>query len=301
MIRKTVLILALMLLIGNISYANGGPTSDLGSMDSIIIPQKSENISVIHESLTYDIRLENQPEKYAPFIADVTAKYEMENQGNTDERVKIAFPFDRGGDASVRFDGELIEYQVLTLSGADDVSYPKKNEKYKWDKIGLLSFDEILAGVNKSNLDAYHDTSSYGSLSLIYFEVEFKKGMKHELLVNYQSNPSLVRDMLFLYNYTDWTPYFHYYLEPASYWKSFGSLDVEIHIPEGYEISNISLSGMKEVEPYKYSGYYNTLPENQLIFALDKKRGFRSLILWGVAALAAIYLSLYKVIHNKEV
>lgn len=312
--RKVGLFLVVILSFSTNVYANAGPVEWIGSSDSIIIPKRNENIEVLHEDLKYDITIHDFEYERNNYVAEVTAIYELYNYGDSNEVVKIAFPFDKGiaeslnHDITVLFDGKPVEYDVLYLKGGDrDISFPSKNEKYKWDKIGLLDFEEILYRISDDYIYDGGPTYYHGSINLIYFEVEFLQNQNHKLEVNYVTSPSITREGSYFFGYSEWEPIFHYYLEPASYWNDFGSLDIEINIPEGYELSNISLNDISESSEFKYVGNFETLPEDELIFTMaprGKYNNWRDILgdsIIIIIALFSTFIIIAVVVKRKKV
>lgn len=290
----TVFIL-LFVLTSNIPiYANGGPTTIKGTDDSILIPAKNNQVAVTHEELNYKVftadKLGSDGEPAdgnSLFYAEVSAKYFFLNEGTETEEVTIAFPFDSASaEASensviVLMNGDEVPHQVLKIDNSSEhtnVTYTANNN-VKWDPFEVPSFADVLELMNNPSV-IYTGGYTNTALHLIIFEVPFTAGKEHVLEVKYVTRASKMREVksALFHKYGEWEAVFHYFLEPASYWKSFENIDVSIEVPMGFEIGKISLLDIKKIDERHYTGSFETLPKENLVFTVKESETNKSIV-----------------------
>ncbi len=231
--------------------ANSGPGVYTGDQNSILVAKEDTNISILHETLNYYIYGTNANDKYA----NVTVRYLMKNNGE-EETLTAVFPRKvnfTSESFTILFNGVSIENELIIIGGDD------------------ASFEHVLKRINAIEKNSEEVTCSVrydleGCVAANVFEITVPAEGVHELIVKYTEQPTEVQT----------SPYgskihfegiFTYYLEPASYWKSFEKLDIFISVSKGLKIS-----GLDDFEKSKSGGRtlyqmkYEELPSNDLIF-----------------------------------
>jgi hypothetical protein len=288
--RKVIsLIMILWLCVPDIVLANGGPV-EYRSMPSFnFIPVSSNSISVLKEELVYDVP-EQQKEDYESLTANVMVKYTMKNESDKTEKVTVAFPCNGSYGTSAQmktlFDGKRIEHKVMSAGG---IQYQGYQEGFRVVGYKEPTFDQIVSKIT-GQINGKPASTNSGSIQVMLFELTFSPKSVHTLEVSYTDHATMLRKMKFLYSYTPWKPLFHYYLEPAKYWKSFKDLTVTLRLPKEYSISSCSLKGINKVEDGAYQGHFDALPSENLEFGLQKAEDkefsmvLSSLVILGIAA-----------------
>ena len=101
---------------------------------------------------------------------------------------------------------------------------------------------------------------------LLSYEIPFEPKQAHEITVTYQMKGTFDRS-----NSTEPTYTFEYFLNPASYWKSFENLELKINLESPYNYiisSSLPLERITTANQISYQAVFDHLPESDLTFTV---------------------------------
>jgi hypothetical protein len=266
----------------NISYANAGPWTYDGAPVLNPVPYENNNVEVLNEEIEFNI------DKKDLDMAHVNVNYRMKNNSDKGEEINMCFPFVSKGinlknqSVKIIYNGAAIDSEIKVLKDLrfDHEEGLKGKAIYKDNINKNLSFSHIIGEVNNTE-ETYGDLCE-NVIYVILFKVRMEPKEENTLNISYvqKSGSSRVDSKSsYIYNRFD----YYYFLEPASYWKSFKDLNIKIIAPKGTEIFNSSLA--LEKEKNIYIGNFKRLPKENFTFQVvslkDTKGylGFKEMVL----------------------
>lgn len=293
--RMSLLLCLILILFPVAAQANGLPAGWTNPPGFDLSAVESESVSIIREVLTYDLSQSNMG-YFAP-DADVTATYWMQTDSLEPETVTMVFVY--VGHIMYDMDEEMFVNATWDQEQLDiQLRYLPELVYYNFDGGEMIliedtrvnkspSFQDILNSLNKSvspeeaeyYWDYYGDAEKHildpdskeehvylsWGVKLLLFDITLEPGTTHELMVNFPQIATRERTT-FSVDYS-----FLYYLEPASYWKSFNDLTIEVLVPRGYKLhsSNLELTNVDSNRDYTlWQGQFPNLPEENLLFSV---------------------------------
>lgn len=293
-------IAALLIYMPSVVLANAGPAYYDEYPGMNMMPVFNNQVKVKEENLAFDIVTTSH--SFYSVKADVTVNYLLENTGDQEEKLLLAFPIEgmysrTKSDIKILFDGKAVEYDLYNSEVED---YLNEGHPQFFSDQGELTFAEMLAFVRQEAYEGLKSEELY-TMKVILFELTFLPLSTHNLIVSYTASPSLEReDALFPYFIeTPWHPIFVYYLEPAKYWADFENLNITIRTPANFPVRDISIEGIEKVEPGYYRGTFDSLPQSNLVFSLlnqeSVKRMKRGEMIWRIFWYGILFLFLLMV------
>jgi len=128
----------------------------------------------------------------------------------------------------------------------------------------FFSEDTFLAYRNLE--DIVHSALEQNNLSVFLYEVDVEAVSTSTLSVSYHMRATIDRR-----NSSDYVQTFAYVLSPASYFASFGTLDIEVFLSDHAPYIIDSSLPLQESERGRYTGTFDTLPEVDLVFSTYAK------------------------------
>lgn len=282
--KRIILTLAALLLVQGVfllpASANGGPSPYVIDGDAVfLVPQKSETIDVLSETLTYDIELlrKGESREGEKALAQVSASYRL--RSSIAQTVQVAFVSNNSlrvpqvffnGEAVPVLEAKKLAWQKPYDSDGGETRSFKREENWlsSWEAYGLWepTFQEILHVIDKGTVAGTEAPTDY-ELTLTRFVLTVPENEESTLLVTYTERAAVIserRETLFPGHI--WEDYyeFYYFLEPAQYWNSFSDLTVHIKVNGKLDSERTSLSGFVRGEEGDYSAHFDTLPDKNL-------------------------------------
>lgn len=231
--------LALLLALLTPAAANSTPTRLDGVGGSALEVDENCPVTVSAEQLTFQIQRDDD---YGRLCAQVTAVYQMENPTEEPLTVPIAFYLEeRKGRV-----GNGLEPSQVSVT-ADGQALPFTQQEVE------------------------NDDPDRERTALVY-TVEFPAGGIREVAVSYPSFSYSIQE-----GTTYWRHTFTYLLSPARNWADFGTLDIEISVPEEAPYIIDSTLPLEEAGEGCYTAHFDGLPEGELEFTLYREP---SITLW---------------------
>lgn len=267
--RKSLFLALIMslLLAPELTQANGLPTSGKAGGGYHPVPLKSETVSVISELLTFDFSFlaEHHPGRGAR----ATAAYWLHNHGQEQEIVSVAFIYIGQflWEDVPEYDEHLMAKRVsVSLDSTPLAMEVRQVPDYTFDhgrfyknnmEVPEPGVEELLAGLEGSSpvLHAAHN-----HIHVILFDVVLEAGQTHQLEVSFPQAISWEQKM-FGANFTA-----HYFLDPASYWKDFNDLTIQVVLPEGFHLE--ARPGLTKTSSTTWQGEFSTLPSENLTLSM---------------------------------
>lgn len=140
--------------------------------------------------------------------------------------------------------------------------------------LGIRARDLYLAAMDESFSsmvgiaaeDAFYGVEGQDRYILMVYDVAFDGEERKNVEVSYSTTGSMDRSESTSATYT-----YTYLLGPASHWKEFHNLDVEVRTPEGSPFIVESSIPLTLKEKGKYGGNFEELPDRDLTFTLYEK------------------------------
>ena len=214
--------------------------------------------------------------------ADITAAYTMENTTGEAVSTPVMFlsPNVEEGGTAVTADGEALAFTVERYALRYDTAVQTEDWRY-----AVLSEGEAEEG--EQTVDA------------VSFALDFAPGETREVAVSYTYRLGGYPDYDFDVKYGR----IEYYLAPASLWKDFQILTINLYLDEGMSVITDSSVEFEKVGTRIYQYVSDTLPEGNLIITIDESRfqeifsSLRSPYLWmGVILFLPVLVPLLLVI-----
>ena len=179
---------------------------------------------------------------------------------------------------------------ALNLEGpASVIVNGKKIIAHKLDKENVHRFKFITP--NSGNNDFYDikfedQTKKWSTVlqELIYFDANIVKG-ENTVTIEYEGHPEYnVYGLLRAYK-------IQYALYPSHYWKSFGPIEVNLHLPGKDEIRDVNIGQLQNLDHGNYRLVIEEISEDDLIINFSKKISFFAEVLlflqpFGLAMIA---------------
>ncbi len=291
-------------------YANAGVWRYEPAPGFHAVPVKSSSIIITTGSLTYDVDIVG-----ATSSALVTAAYKMQNTLNQAETVSVAFPYIGMGRSdrsiNVLFNGREIENQRklipnirFELQGfyrGTIYTYDEEGKGiYHYDTRKVLTYEEILKEMHHAlDEEEFHremsqqqrvDVRSF--VELILFELTFEPDSVNDLEISFIQDAGGDRTETRHYTYI-----YHYFLEPARYWKDFEEFNIRINLPKHYRITKSTLE-LTRRQAGTYEGYFAALPEKNLEFEIYRSN--RSALLIGIILFVFVGISVWFIKRSRD-
>ena len=240
----------------NVDATPGGDTlipcfDDGGS--SCEIPEEVRELHIRGEHLVFDVDADSTA-GFDAYGVTVSATYEIEHRGT--ETVSGSVRFIAAGTVGeqpheVRFDGERIEATVGQSTVPRNWELPERAPGFDGDDYPMFGWHYEAGGPYPSADDYRNGTAEIETLD---FDLEILPG-EHTLAVTYRLAPTHIEQK------PHQIAAIPYVLAPADEWGSFGGLDIEVRVPEGYRIaSSLPLDDEQGV----YVGSFDGLPADSL-------------------------------------
>lgn len=216
--------------------ANATPTDYIWEEGEIqgLVPMKSDNIAVDKETLIYHIQADP-----AGFYADVQVTYLLRNTSLTSQPLSLAFiTTNLRSSPEIRCDDQqIIPLNQITAYFPDQINQSKSMDLWE-DIFSENEWLETLFG--QVNHIPFSEGTGESACNVILFQVQLDPGQSL-LEVSYQEQAAH-RVSASDSEGRDKTWGFYYFLQPASNFKEFGDLNIQVTLPEHYKLET-SLDG----------------------------------------------------------
>ena len=243
MMKKVSLIFVLVLVLSlpQIVYANmAAPKhSDIGSS---ITFEKNDTISVLSEVL--DITVDGSQ-------ADIVVTYKMKNTTNENTSTQAMFlsPNVENSSVNIVVNDKDKSFTVESY----DLNYNTEVKTNDW-QYAILTDDELARHNQEQTVDA------------ITFDMSFTPNEEYEVIVSYGYSLGGYPD----YDFDAKRGEIEYYLAPATMWKDFSDLTINLYLDKNMPIIKSSNLEFKKVGVRTYQYNSNTLPEGNLEIVIDE-------------------------------
>lgn len=243
MMKKVSLIFVLVLVLSlpQIVYANmAAPKhSDIGSS---ITFEKNDTISVLSEVL--DITVNGSQ-------ADIVATYKMKNTTNENTSTQAMFlsPNVENSSVNIVVNDKDKSFTVESYG----LNYNTEIKTNDW-QYAILTDDELARHNQEQTVDA------------ITFDMNFTPNEEYEVIVSYGYSLGGYPD----YDFDAKRGEIEYYLAPATMWKDFSNLTINLYLDKNMPIIKSSNLEFKKVGVRTYQYNSNTLPEGNLEIVIDE-------------------------------
>ncbi|MFI3227867.1 MAG: hypothetical protein R3Y09_10755 [Clostridia bacterium] len=236
---RLLIMLCMIILLSTTAYANmaAPKTSDIAST---ITFEKNQEIAVISEILNITV---------TGSTADIVASYEMKN--TTDYSVSTASMF---------LSPNIEQGDVQVLCGEDELSYTVKSYKLNYDTQittddwqYVILTDEAIAGEDDK-------------IDSITFNIEFDANEQKTIVVSYKYALGGYPD----YDFNAKKGTIEYYLTPATMWKDFENLTINLHLDQDMPTIKDSNLPFEKIDTRTYQYVSSELPEENLQITIDE-------------------------------
>ncbi len=242
-------------------------------------PFVNKYVDVLHENIFIDI-----DENFK------TANFKIEYHIDaSQDGIQIPFLFyaqDYLGDFVVKIDGKQINLKEI-------------GEEYKkFDKRKLKDFSSLFVSEKNNKPDLLDEIDTHDELGfyinsndLIFFDTDISKG-KHLIEVTYKAKRWTDRSGL-MNRY-----YFRYALSPAKFWKSFGTLHLEINTSDLDGELSLNIENINELEK-KTKLDFNEIPVDILEIKFNPKKSEKTVFLQkiGIDTITLIFFFFMLIVH----
>lgn len=236
-----VFILVLALTFLQIAYANmaAPKESDIGSS---ITFEKKDTIAVLSEVL--DIAVYGSQ-------ANIIATYKMKN--TTDESISTQSMFLSPNIENSGVKVVVNNKDVLFTVESYALNYDTEIETDDW-KYAVLTNEQIASSNDEQTVET------------ITFDMDFAPNEEYDVVVSYTYQLGGYPD----YDFDAKIGKIEYYLAPATMWKNFSSLTINLHLDEDMPIIKSSNLEFEKVGTRTYRYISDTLPEENLEIVIDE-------------------------------
>ncbi|MCT4181022.1 hypothetical protein HZP54_13800 [Elizabethkingia anophelis] len=221
-------------------YSDGTTSSPIfGSKDCKVLSEKMDLTVVASEM--YD--------DYSEFYR---VKYKVSYQIYSEKEAKLPLLFiaqNMASESTVSVNGKKINTPKITNQNISQFSFIHKNQNSE----------------DSYDIRFEQNSPKYVNLNeLIYFETDLEKG-ENNIVVEYEGVPEyniygLLREFKISYA-----------LYPSNYWKSFGPIEINLHIPPGLEVNSTNISKLQEGQNGNYKMQINEITQEELEIKFSKK------------------------------
>lgn len=241
--RHHIIFFTLILMIATSQRTYGNMAAPIeADIGSSITFEQNEAISVLSEVL--DITVDGSQ-------ADIVATYTMTNTSEQSVSIQTMFlsPNIKNSNTKVLVNGQDTAFRVETFA----LNYDTKIETKDWQYVVLSSRDP-----SNQNQERAVDTIS--------FELEFVPKETYEVMVSYRYQLGGYPDVDFNVK----QGHIEYYLAPATMWKDFSNLTINLNLDENMPIIARSNLNFNKVGPRRYQYISDVLPEENLRMTIDE-------------------------------
>ena len=221
----------------NPAFGNSGPVST----SAVVVgePLGLTKVVIESEKLVIDLRPIEQGKP-----ATVSASYQLRNDFDPEVQ-SLAFAFGSNANANheVRLNGQVVEGYFSESSIETFQSW--------WPPL-------VTPSLMAAEEDLPFRSRGWRSIKPLFFECTIPSGSS-ELVVHYQEHATIVFDRPTMYRQ------FAYLLSPAKNWSAFGTLNVELEVPEGWSVACVP-EMVRQGETLK--GSYSGLPADSISITL---------------------------------
>jgi hypothetical protein len=268
MIRVTFLIVILTSLIPVSAFANMAKPWHEGAVGAEGVGV--EGIHVVHEALSF--KLERSPEHPRP-IDQVRAVYELRNEGPAQ-------------DVELQFVAAGMTEETPFEVHANGTTVPARfAAKHPVPPTWSVPESTPTPDGETSSLTARTEANAVPSL---LFTVPMREG-PNEVEVKYRAEPSMNSHGRY------WLYQTAYVLAPARGWESFGTLDVEVRVPEGHDVAS-SLELRPEGDYLR--GSFEGIPADSFTIATQRRPPFGALWLWYLLVVGGGFAASFLVVRK---
>jgi len=251
--KKTILIILIIILITIPVWANAGPPAQDPESNMVYFSDNT-GISLVEEWITFTID-EEWDQK-----AQVEVKYILKNIDNEEENIKLMFlgPGMASDEAKILANGEEIEdIRLVERSGIPE-NWESLNDINIYEPVSGKLLERGFSGYGRGN---YEDKG-------YEFSIDIPLGETVQLEIQYESDGGY-------YSYNEVVNDVNsqiYYLSPAKYWEGDAKVNVSVVFPdENYEIySNIEL---EKIDQNIYTTVLEEIPEEEWYFHYVSNEG----------------------------
>ncbi|MCT4237977.1 hypothetical protein HZP42_16475 [Elizabethkingia anophelis] len=221
-------------------YSDGTTSSPIfGSKDCKVLSEKMDLTIVTSEM--YD--------DYSEFYR---VKYKVSYQIYSEKEAKLPLLFiaqNMASESTVSVNGKKLNTPKITNQNISQFSFIHKNQNSE----------------DSYDIRFEQNSPKYVNLNeLIYFETDLEKG-ENNIVVEYEGVPEYnIYGLLREFKIT-------YALYPSNYWKSFGPIDVDLHLPSNLEIIKNNIGKLQEEQNGNYKIQINSVTQEQLEITFSKK------------------------------
>ena len=254
-----------------------------------LVPAPSETIAVAGERLNYDIHPEDTPGK--GLFAEVRADYRLENRAQVSQTLDLAFAASNPRSTpAIRHNGQPLKpLAQLSVPWREKPRSPQNPERWTEFSAWRSRVRELSAYAGGAPVPA--DAEGDGRMHLVLFQVELAPGPSR-LEVSYQEQAAHQHISGGEGPKEGWE--FYYFLQPAAYFQSFGTLEIQVDLPSGGYTLEPSLGGFTQ-QGSRYTASFAQLPQEnlRLVVLPPQPQGPPFAALWGGgAALGGLLLYL---------
>ena len=242
--KKVSIIFAIVLVIAlstPVVYANMAAPAE-SDIASAITFEKNDTISVLSEVLNITVHGAQ---------ADIVATYKMKNTTNESISTQSMFlsPNIENSDISVVVHDKTALFTVESYS----LNYDTKITTNDW-RYAVLTNDDIASINEKQTVDA------------ITFTMDFPPNEEYDVIISYCYKLGGYPN----YDFDAKNGIIEYYLTPATMWKDFCGLTINLHLDEDMPIIESSNLAFKKIATRTYQYTSDILPQENLKIVIDE-------------------------------
>lgn len=229
------------------AWANSAPIITPPEVQAALVPAEDTPIQVDEEHLQFVVDSDKTPS-----LASVQVHYRMSNPTNEPQLLNVAFPLRSKVAASdpngfkVAVNGQpLAEESIVEVT--DSRLYDSFVKRYEGYQVAMV--DPATGDIDPD----WEKMDTYG-IRAFTFPIAFEANSSSDITVTYNMLPGVDRK-----RYIEPVKLYQYLLLPASAWKQFGKLTVQVAVPNT-SMFQMSLPGARLVS--NQDAYYFPLPDN---------------------------------------
>lgn len=255
-----IIVLTVLFSCGTLSVSANMAEPNYSDTSSGIVFSQNQIIGVESEVLNIDL---------TQFTASVEAIYNLKNESESAVSLDAMFLAPIGGehayetfenDITVEFGGEQLDYTTSCFYSKD----------YAENYADLINnWEQVLASYDGTDYDESYDM---GFIGAIEYKMDFEAGESKQLIVSYLSGTGG-------YTYQDISKIdFSYLLTPASYWSSFGGIEINVTVP--VDINQITSSSLEfeRISETQFQYVSESLPSDELTITLSNKSNLQTYV-----------------------
>jgi len=229
------------------AWANSAPLKSPPEVQAALVPAEDSPIQVDEEHLQFIVNDSGMLSS-----ATVQVHYRMSNPTNEPQQLSVAFPFRTKATASgltgfqVNVNGQpLLQDSMVEVT--DSRRYDAFLKRYGVYQVAMVDPET-------GEVDPEWEKMDTNGIRVFTFPLSFAAYSSSDITVTYDMLPGVDRK-----RYIEPVKVYQYLLLPASAWKQFGKLTVQVAVPNTSKL-RMSLPGARQVSAH--DAYYFPLPDN---------------------------------------